>query len=885
MQNRQLVHYDTAGQRVIIQPGDLTNVGGDVYAISPGGAVTSVADVPNTIPVRDADGGFEVGYLQIDTTPPVVETDGVGKIIWNDTDGTLEFGAKGGNVVIQIGQEEVVRVKNDSGGAYSGGEAVYISGSNGTNLLTNLANASTELASSSTIGIVTEPIASNNHGFVTTFGLVRNINTNHLVEGAAVWLSTVAGQTTSTRPSAPNHGVLLGFCLRKHAVNGVIFVRVDNGWELDELHNVLITGVAAGDVLVRNAGNTLWENKAQSTLSVGYATTAGSATPTAHASTHLYTGTDPTSDATITALAPIFWLDARKAVAGANTSIANRGTAGGNFTAPSTGPIKGTSTTGSDCLVFSSAATRLSVPSYTYGSAITVLVVEEMTADAFMASIDIGSGTANRFFFCRRNFYPVKNISAVAYGNVGSTSNIDSSVYSDLACFTSVFDQSVPASSELQLYINNLPGQGPLTSTSENTGTLGAKTATIGAYNDGLGSNYYRGNICQVLIFNRALSAAEMQRAYVALQDITGISNVDRQPRSYTANLTGYVSQFINAASGSNRNGVRVSTTDNSASSRILSLESGSTARMVVTAEGKAAMGGITVPVALFCNTDTNGNDVDGFGTILSSGFVWRGFGPGYVASYRNDDNANPNRNGLLIQIAQANAANRLIEFESGGARRLTMIGDGRLGIGTNATPTAMLHLPAGTAAANTAPLKLTSGTVLTAPEAGAIEFTTDDYYATITTGSARKPIVLADSALTVNQGAYATTNGRLTSNKRYQIYATGTTAGGAGTSVFLTAAALATSGDLRWIKLTVKAKGANVPPAKFARTIECFWGNGAGTLTQTGSDVLGTEFSSGNLVGATIVSAASGTNVVITCTDVTGVGATVTWELFGEYC
>jgi hypothetical protein len=85
-----------------------------------------------------------------------------------------------------------------------------------------------------------------------------------------------------------------------------------------------------------------------------------------------------------------------------------------------------------------------------------------------------------------------------------------------------------------------------------------------------------------------------------------------------------------------------------------------------------------------------------------------------------------------------------------------------RLGIGT-ASPTAVLHLKAGTATANTAPIKLTSGTNLTTAEAGAIEFTTDDYFATITTGAARKGIVLDDGArLTSGKIAVATTNGRL---------------------------------------------------------------------------------------------------------------------------
>jgi len=67
------------------------------------------------------------------------------------------------------------------------------------------------------------------------------------------------------------------------------------------------------------------------------------------------------------------------------------------------------------------------------------------------------------------------------------------------------------------------------------------------------------------------------------------------------------------------------------------------------------------------------------------------------------------------------------------------------IGIGTN--PTASLHIKAGTATASTAPIKLTSGTLLTTPEAGAIEFLTDAYYATITTGAARKQISYNDGS------------------------------------------------------------------------------------------------------------------------------------------
>lgn len=94
-------------------------------------------------------------------------------------------------------------------------------------------------------------------------------------------------------------------------------------------------------------------------------------------------------------------------------------------------------------------------------------------------------------------------------------------------------------------------------------------------------------------------------------------------------------------------------------------------------------------------------------------------------------------------------------------ATALTIDATQHFGIGTIA-PTALMHLAAGSATAGTSPLKLTSGTLLTTAEAGSIEFLTDKLYATITTGAARKELVLADSGLTLTHIPYTTTNGRL---------------------------------------------------------------------------------------------------------------------------
>ena len=183
-------------------------------------------------------------------------------IVWNDTDGTYEFTLKGGNVTLQLGQEQVAYVKNNTGATLTKGTAVYPNGSTGTNKLVAKAQANAESTSSKTFGVLAEDIANGQHGFVATFGMVENINTSALTEGGSVYLSpTTAGELTSTKPSAPNHMVLIGFCVRSHAVNGSIFVKVENGFELDELHDVAIGTKADNNILAWDSASSTWKNQ------------------------------------------------------------------------------------------------------------------------------------------------------------------------------------------------------------------------------------------------------------------------------------------------------------------------------------------------------------------------------------------------------------------------------------------------------------------------------------------------------------------------------------------------------------------------------------------------------------------------------------------------
>lgn len=198
-------------------------------------------------------------YLDFDTA--ATNTAGVGKVYWNDADGTLEFGLKGGNVTLQVGQEQVVRIFNNTAGAFSDMQVIRITGASGQKLTASLAQADSEVNSASSLAVVTESISAAAEGFATTSGLVRNINTSAFSEGAPLYLSpSVAGGITATRPSAPNHTVLVGWCVRSHASAGVIYVNIMNGFELEELHDVKITSVANGQLLKWVTANSRWEN-------------------------------------------------------------------------------------------------------------------------------------------------------------------------------------------------------------------------------------------------------------------------------------------------------------------------------------------------------------------------------------------------------------------------------------------------------------------------------------------------------------------------------------------------------------------------------------------------------------------------------------------------
>jgi len=213
-------------------------------------------------------------YVQLNTAATTTPT--VGRFQWDTTNGGPQVGMVGGNVNLQVGQETVIYVYNNTGSTLTDGQVVYCSGSQGQRLTVALAQADSDADSAAIIGVVTESIANNSSGFVTTQGTVNGLNTTGFTDGQIIYLSpTTPGAWTATKPVAPQHLVMVGYVVKGGSGGaGSIYVHTQNGYEISELHDVYINSgtLANGNLLQYNSSGPYWTNVAPSTVTTGTAT-------------------------------------------------------------------------------------------------------------------------------------------------------------------------------------------------------------------------------------------------------------------------------------------------------------------------------------------------------------------------------------------------------------------------------------------------------------------------------------------------------------------------------------------------------------------------------------------------------------------------------------
>ena len=155
-------------------------------------------------------------------------------------------------------QPTVSYVRNAESNTLTTGTVVYLFGGTGDHATVKRADYTSDLTSSKTVGVVGASIAASENGPVITRGYVDGIDlSTGFTAGDVLWLGA-NGQFTKTKTVAPNHLVFVGVVVRA-TENGIIYVATQNGYELDELHNVAIANtLASGDFLKYNG--TIWVN-------------------------------------------------------------------------------------------------------------------------------------------------------------------------------------------------------------------------------------------------------------------------------------------------------------------------------------------------------------------------------------------------------------------------------------------------------------------------------------------------------------------------------------------------------------------------------------------------------------------------------------------------
>lgn len=267
------ITYDSGTQTVGIDPtGYVASVNGQAGAASL--AFDDLTDVDAPTPGTDDLVTFD-GNDYVTTDAPTVdlvafdvaaaETVGVGEVAWNDTDGTLDVGMKGGNVRQQVGMEQFIRAKHDTNGGITRGTVYYLTGATGGVKTVLPAQADAAATCKTTIGVGAETITGGGQALITTFGLLRGLPDalfTNVTEGTVVYLSAATpGAFTSTPPTPPDHRVIVGFCVRKQSNNNELFVSVKTGLDLNELCDVEAPSPTAGQVIAWDTVDARWESK------------------------------------------------------------------------------------------------------------------------------------------------------------------------------------------------------------------------------------------------------------------------------------------------------------------------------------------------------------------------------------------------------------------------------------------------------------------------------------------------------------------------------------------------------------------------------------------------------------------------------------------------
>jgi hypothetical protein len=215
--------------------------------------------------------------------------------------------------------------------AINKGQAVYVTSADGTNMIVGLASNASEATSSKTMGLLDATVSTNGFANVVTEGLLAGLDTSAAgTEGDPVWLGTGGNLIYGliNKPYAPAHLVFIGIVTRKNSNNGEIFVKVQNGFELKEIHDVdLITSAPTAGQLLRYNSDGLWKNWSPNYLTAEADTLATVTGRGATTNTSITVGPDliVQADGSVNYTASRLWLNSHNNYRGAGVHMSGVG--------------------------------------------------------------------------------------------------------------------------------------------------------------------------------------------------------------------------------------------------------------------------------------------------------------------------------------------------------------------------------------------------------------------------------------------------------------------------------------------------------------------------------------------------------------------------------
>ena len=280
-------------------------------------------------------------------TPTTAPTYAEGRVFYDSAAHTLNYYNDNNQMSVNIGQEQIIRVRNQTGSTIPDGSVVYVSGATGNTPTVALAIA-TAFNTSDIIGVTTTSIPNNDFGYATVNGLVNGLDTSAFSDGNPVFLSaTTAGAFTAIEPTAPNYSVQVGVIVRANPSVGTLLVATQQiSTEVSHIIGTVAvsqggtgqTSYTDGQLLIGNTtGNTLTKSTLTAGTAIGITNGAGSITVNNTGVTSAVAGTGisvsgSTGAVTVTNTAP----DQTVSIA-SGTGISATGTYP-NFTVTNTAP-------------------------------------------------------------------------------------------------------------------------------------------------------------------------------------------------------------------------------------------------------------------------------------------------------------------------------------------------------------------------------------------------------------------------------------------------------------------------------------------------------------------------------------------------------------------